>query len=182
MASNTNQVFFELFRAAAKAKEDANEKERAAYAAIETEIERRVDERLAKSCKADDEKDFDDIIDEITCVTGVPPAYVSSVETDNGDNASTSSETRNRDLRTRLTDGQLVRHVIKKRNNSTWIGIYNRITHQIECGGANYGGRSPLNQFVVMHYNKTLGGARSANAWDVCEYMDEGTHQWKYFD
>jgi hypothetical protein len=72
-----------------------------------------------------------------------------------------------RDPKKCFTHGQHIKHVIGK---NIWIGVYDSSNNAIIHNGRKYQRRSPLNQFVMAHYESMPKNKRStANAWQECE-------------
>ena len=72
-----------------------------------------------------------------------------------------------RDPKKCFTHGQRIRHTA---GNNTWIGVYDSSSNAIIYNGRKYQMRSPLNQFVIAHYESMPKNKRStANAWQECE-------------
>ena len=72
-----------------------------------------------------------------------------------------------RNIQKCFIDKQKIRHKI---GDNVWEGIYYSEKNIILSNEKEYGGRSPLNQFVINHY-KTIRPDRTcqANAWAECE-------------
>ena len=72
-----------------------------------------------------------------------------------------------RDSKKCFTHGQRIRHTA---GNNSWIGVYDSSNNAIIYNGRKYQRRSPLNQFVMAHYESMPKNKRStANAWQECE-------------
>ena len=72
-----------------------------------------------------------------------------------------------RDMKKCFTNGQKIKHTIGI--NKIWIGTYDLFNNTILYDGRVYGGRSPINQFVISHYQFERPDRVSVNAWSECE-------------
>lgn len=73
-----------------------------------------------------------------------------------------------RDMKKCFTNGQKIKHTIGI--NKIWIGTYDLFNNTILYDEKVYGGRSPINQFVLSHYQFEKPDRKvSVNAWSECE-------------
>lgn len=72
-----------------------------------------------------------------------------------------------RDMKKCFTNGQKIKHTIGI--NKIWIGTYDLFNNTILYDEKVYGGRSPINQFVLSHYQFERPDKVSVNAWSECE-------------
>ena len=72
-----------------------------------------------------------------------------------------------RDMKKCFTNGQKIKHTIGI--NKIWIGTYDLFNNTILYNEKVYGGRSPINQFVLSHYQFEKSSRVSVNAWSECE-------------
>ena len=72
-----------------------------------------------------------------------------------------------RDMKKCFTNGQKIKHTIGI--NKIWIGTYDLFNNTILYNEKVYGGRSPINQFVISHYQFERPDRVSVNAWSECE-------------
>lgn len=128
-------------------------------------------------------KEFVDLIDGELWVKC--PEEEHEDEEDNQTTISKSPVEKCRDIRKYFKDGQQIRHTIAIKdknlvaligNSSTWIGIYDSSKNGIIYDGKMYQGRSsPLHNFAKNHYeNLRPDRGSSVNAWDECEYEENG--------